>query len=241
MSLVPDNAPFSPHFLQLWFARVSNPTINAEQTIQNLLSDSEIKRLDSIKSKNKRREFLLSRALMRHALSHNFPVQEKKWLFIERPGLAPVITNLPDSIYTSLSHSHGFVCFAISSDRIGIDLENAGKQRDFVVLAEIFMNDEELDNLRLNETTQIDQFYQIWCAKEAYYKFLTPSEQSDISLKEICFSELIGNDSNCYLLEGKIEQYRFASITRNKPAKIICNYFLTTGECPGLTSRFDTK
>jgi 4'-phosphopantetheinyl transferase len=222
------NPSSSPHTLQLWFSRVSDSTIDVEQSIQNLLSASETKRLVSIKSNNRRREYLLSRALMRHALSQNFHRREKDWQFIEWPESAPVIHSLPENIYTSLSHSHGFICFAISGCPIGIDLEASNKQRDFSALAEMFMNDEELDCLVQNESTKIDYFYRIWCAKEAYFKSLPSSEQITTSLKKISFSALIEGDDNWHLIEGKIEQYRFAAMIKNKPDKINCSHYLST-------------
>ena len=76
------NIPFSPHILQLWFARVSDSTMDIEKTVQALLSVSELKRLDLIKGHNKRREYLLSRALMRHVLSRYFHPQEQIKLFL---------------------------------------------------------------------------------------------------------------------------------------------------------------
>jgi len=224
------NTLFSPHILQLWFSTVSDSTRDVEQTIQNLFSVSEKNRLSLIKSNNKRREYSLSRALMRHALSQYFHRPEKEWLFIERPESAPVISNLPENVYISLSHSSGYICFAISSRPIGIDIEAANKLRDFSALAEIFMNEEELDCLIQNDVTQADQFYQIWCAKEAYYKTLSCSDQSVISLKKICYSALIEGVDNWHLIEGKIEQYRFAAMVESKPEKINCSYFLSVNE-----------
>jgi 4'-phosphopantetheinyl transferase len=237
--LMQSNTFFSSHILQLWVSRVSNSTIIVEQTIQNLFSVSEKKRLNLIKNNNKRREYLLSRALMRHALSQYFHRQEKEWLFIERPESAPVISNLPENIYLSLSHSSGFICFAISSYPIGIDIEAANKQRDYSALAEIFMNEEELDCLVQNKLTKADHFYRIWCAKEAYYKALSSSDQSATSLKKICFSALIEGVDNWHLIEGKIEQYRFAAMVEGKPEKINCSYFLSTDKYLDCTNCFE--
>jgi 4'-phosphopantetheinyl transferase len=234
-----NNTSFPSQTLQLWFSRVSNLTIDVEQKIQNLFSVSELKRLNRINSDNKRREYLLSRVLMRHALSQYFSRQEKEWTFIERPDSGPIISSLPDNIYLSLSHSGGFICFAISNYPIGIDLEYANKQRDFSALAGAFMNEEELDILARIDSTQAAYFYQVWCAKEAYFKALTPSEQSAISLKKIYFSALIGRDDNWHLIEGKIEQYWFAAMIKNRPQNISYNYFLPTEECLGRVNRFE--
>ncbi|MCP4390050.1 MAG: hypothetical protein GY802_17280, partial [Gammaproteobacteria bacterium] len=119
-----------------------------ENSLQPLLSDSELARLESIGGKTRRREYLLSRALMRHALSQSFQRQDSDWRFNDVPQSMPLVDNLPAGTYISLSHSKGFICFAISASPLGIDLEATGKQRDFSALAEVFMNQEEQTCLR---------------------------------------------------------------------------------------------
>ena len=162
--------------LQLWISKIGD-TIEIERSTENLLSDTEIKRLSSTRSHNKRREFLLSRALMRHALSQHFLCPLDEWSFTERINLPPKISNLPSNTYFSLSHSKGLICFAISNSPVGIDIELAETDRDFLELAKIFMNDEELKYLEQNMEIQTDIFYRTWCAKEAYYKAI-PSTRS---------------------------------------------------------------
>jgi 4'-phosphopantetheinyl transferase len=233
------NSTFPPHFLQLWFSKVADSTMDAEQTIQSLLSDSEIKRLNRIKNKNKHREYLLSRALMRHALSQHFQLPKSEWRFIEQSGSPPIINNLPENIYLSLSHSGGFVCFAIYSSPIGIDIEVVNRQRNFLALAEMFMNDEELDCLAQNESTRANHFYRIWCAKEAYYKFLPPTKQATTSLRKICFSALIESSDKWQLIEGQTKLCVFAAVTKNKPEKINHCYFLPSDKCLDSFNRFE--
>ncbi|MFV9616349.1 MAG: 4'-phosphopantetheinyl transferase family protein, partial [Gammaproteobacteria bacterium] len=99
---------------------------------------------------------------MRHALSQCFPCPVNEWIFIERPGLAPEISNLPDNTYISLSHSKGLICFVISNFPVGVDIELADTKRDFLALAKIFMNDEEIQYLKQNKERQADIFYRTW-------------------------------------------------------------------------------
>jgi len=220
------NVVVLPDTLQLWFARVSDSAMNAEQSIRNLFSDSEKNRLKSIKSNNKRGEYLLSRALMRHALSQHFQLQEKEWQFFERFDSAPVVCNLPKNTYLSLSHSDGLICFALSDCPLGIDIETTNKQRNYLALAEVFMNDKELDHLAQNESTQDDQFYRTWCAKEAYFKALPATEQAITFLNQLSYSALIKNLTEWRLVEGKIDTCRFAAVMNNKPRTINQFYFL---------------
>ena len=163
---------------------------------------------------------------MRHVLSHHFQLPKSEWRFIEQSGSPPIISNLPENTYLSLSHSGGFVCFAICSSPIGIDIEVVNQQRKFLALAETFMNEEELDSLAQNESTQANHFYRIWCAKEAYYKFLPVTKQATTSLRKICFSALTESSEKWQLIEGQTKEYVFAVVTKNKPEKINHYHFL---------------
>ena len=210
--------------LQLWFSKIGDTT-EIERSTENLLSDTEIKRLSSTQSHNKRREFLLSRALMRHALSEHFLCPIDEWSFTERVNLPPKIINLPSNVYVSLSHSKGLICFAISNSPVGIDIEYAETNRDFLALAKIFMNDEELTYLKHNMEMKTDIFYRTWCAKEAYYKAAPSITQNDISYKDISGQSLLNNETCWSLTEGKIEQFYVSAIMKNKPKIIISHYF----------------
>ncbi len=227
------------HILHLWFAKVSDATRNIEQTTKSLLSASEMKRLGSIANNNKHREYLLSRALMRHALSEKFPQQKDSWIFTERVDSPPIIKNIPEKCFTSLSHSDGIICFAISGSTIGIDLEVITKQRDYPKLAQLFMDDSELECFLRDESTQADHFYRIWCAKEAYYKTIPCFRQSATTLNRISFSDLIAGDDSWHLIEATTHQYVFAAMMRNKPEEIKCNYSLSAEKCLMPVDRFE--
>ena len=178
-----------------------------------------------MKSSYKQREFLLSRAVMRHALSQHFFNPIRDWEFTERPNSPPLISNLPDNTHISLSHSKGLIGFAISNSPVGIDLELADKRRNFLELAEAFMSNEEIQFMVRNTEKQADIFYRIWCIKEAYYKALCPKNQSNITFKKIHAQTLIENKKDWSLTEGRIEQFVISVITKNKPQTINCNYF----------------
>lgn len=213
-------------FLRLWFSRVSAATVEVENSLHPLLSASEVKRLGAIGSKTRRREYLLSRALMRHALSQTFQRQDDGWQFDDLPESMPVVRNLPSDTFISLSHSKGFICFAISASHLGIDLEATDKQRDFTALAEVFMNAEEQACLLRNPPPSEDYFYRVWSAKEACYKKLSSARQSKTSLQDIRYSELIENASPGYLFEGRIDGFVLAAMMADKPQEISCNYYL---------------
>lgn len=67
--------------------------------------------------------------------------------------------------YISVSHCAGMVCVALSPDRCGVDIEQAG--RDCSRTAHRFMSDTET----LLFCGQPDAQVVVWCSKEALYKY----------------------------------------------------------------------
>ena len=222
------NMALDPDTLQLWFTSASDATVREERKVLDLLSDSEIGRLNEITNGRKRREYLLSRALMRHALWQHFQPQADTWQFVERSGATPLISNLPEGIHFSLSHSGGLICFAIADCTVGIDIETFFRRRDFSAMAEAFMNDEELAHLKQNGTIQADYFYRTWCAKEAYFKALPAAEQTTTFLRQLSYSDLTENSTEWQLIEGKTETCRFAAVMNSKPQTINQSCFVST-------------
>jgi len=209
-----------PDTLQLWFASVSDATAREERKVLEQFSYSEFSRLQEITSSRKRREYLLSRALMRHALGQHFQPRAGAWQFVERAGAIPLVANLPEGIHFSLSHSGGHICFAIADCALGVDIETFDRQRDFAGMAEAFMNDEELARLKRGATIRADDFYRVWCAKEACYKALPARQQAATLLRQLSYSALTENTAEWRLIEGKTETCRFAAVMQRSPRRI---------------------
>jgi len=212
--------------LHLWFAKISAATRDAENAVPSLLSASEQERLSSIGSQFRRREYLLSRATIRHALSDCFQRQPQDWVIVDKPGATPIISNLPAGFHVGLGHSKGLICFAISTCPVGIDLEAAYREKNYTALAEAFMNEAERACLADIESGRADYFYRVWSAKEAYYKWLPPAQQSDLLFSQICYSDMLAEDSRGYLYEGSIGGYVVAAMMTAQPDCISSNYFL---------------
>ena len=186
-----------------------------EQQVLEQFSSSEQSRLESIKSDLKRQEYLLSRALMRHALSEQFRQPTQHWAFIEKQDSAPVISNLPDGFWLSLSHSHGTICFVLHQNPIGIDIEQGKARANFSALARQFMNEDELELLHSNQQPESDTFYKIWCAKEAFYKMASPPEQAGLYLKKIDYFALAQGKKH-HLAHGKIKGFHLTLVSNSK-------------------------
>jgi phosphopantetheine--protein transferase-like protein len=228
---MPIDDPSNSPWLQLWFSRISDATADAEQNVCAQLSQSEHGRLLRIKHDGKRREYLLSRALMRHALGEQFHRAESDWHFTERSGAPPAIAELPSGIYLSLSHSGGYLCFAISNSVIGIDIEVVRQRHNLLAMAKMFMDDTELDQLVRKGASQEDYFYRAWCAKEACYKSLAPAQQAKTSLPAISYRSLLdGHDQR--LIEGGSTAFRFAAAMTRLPGQTTQTAYLANVQIP---------
>jgi len=223
-----DNANPAPiDSIDIWFADIPEETTSIEQRTEVLLSDSEKARLSATKSPLKRREFLLSRALMRHGLTHRFGQDEGFWIFQTKRNHAPEITNLPQPVYTSLSHSKGLIGFAISETPVGLDLEIVNMKRNIDALAEVTMTQDEIYYLNQHPADKVLNFHELWCCKEAYYKSVSSLNQASIRFSNLSIMRM-GNDTRSrHFLLNNIGDYVVAIATSVWPISIKQKIFQT--------------
>lgn len=187
--------------------------------------------MDAIKNPARRKEFLASRALMRRMLSEIFPVRPEQWQFQEQDNASPWVSNLPDGVHVNLSHSKGFICFAIADVPVGIDIEVRDPTRNFTALAKLFMSDAERTRLS-REARQSDYFYRCWCIKEAYYKAQPRQRQDSLSFNSIEVENFDPLAEGWYLTEGRIEDCYLAVICRHRPISVQCRYYPDPADWP---------
>lgn len=210
--------------LQVWIAKLGGHTLKTEKDTIPLLSPSEKRHLSVIKSPYKKREFLLSRALMRNALSQLFDRPRAEWDFIYNPDAGPIISNCPKPIFTSLSHSNGLIIFVTSHFPVGVDVELVKEKKNLIALADIFMSGQEIHTLKShNAKQQLTGFYRIWCAKESYYKAL-PSEQKPLKFNLISILDILDNHKAWSLIEDRIDEFIFSIVVKNKPVKLTISH-----------------
>ena len=89
-----------------------------------------------------------------------------------------------NAVFISISHSGSFVAVAVNDTPIGIDIEII-KEKDLKLIDKIFSHD-DLSIIKQSENKLLD-FYKIWTAKEAYFKF---SEKSYKEIKETPYTVL---------------------------------------------------
>lgn len=159
------------YWVKIWIISLSRYTPALEQQILAVLSESEQRRLKKISHPRRYKEYLVSRALMRHAIAQTFQLTPANTNYIEQDNAPPKITGLPDDTCISLSHSKTSVLLALSNAAIGIDIETKKYRQSYDELAKGFMTANESSAMQgLSSDQKKTYFYQLWSAKEAVYK-----------------------------------------------------------------------
>ena len=153
-------------------------------------------------------------------LTHRFGQDERFWVFQYRRNHAPEITNLPQPVYTSLSHSKGLIGFVISETPIGLDLEIVYMKRNIESIADVTMTKDEIYFLNQHPEEKEIRFHELWCCKEAYYKGLSPLNQENIRFSNLSIKNMDNDASSWHFLLNNIGEYVVAIATSTWPISI---------------------
>ncbi len=157
---------------QLWQADLRQLAPGIEERLMPMLSHSEQQKLDRLQQSNRRNEFILSRALMRMALSENYHQPYEAWQFLESPNAAPKLeTPHNGTLLISLSHSAHHVVLAISDQAVGIDIERVQARKQYLSIArKVFTPAQQASFSGLTEQQSQQKFFELWTQKEALVK-----------------------------------------------------------------------
>ena len=124
----------------------------------SLMSDDRRKYVNSLKHEADRKRTVAAEMLVKTAFC------DDGIEILKDPCGKPYVKD--SALNISIAHSGDFAVCAVSENLIGIDIE---KMRDLNLnTAEKFCNQAELDFI--NECDSTSRFFEIWTAKEAYYK-----------------------------------------------------------------------
>jgi len=157
--------------VHLWLARpdgIADPGLLT--AYRDLLSPAERERLDAIRLGPRRREQLLTRALVRTVLSRYGAARPSEWRFAPGPHGRPEL-DPPAAIRFNLSNSPGLVGCAVARGAVGLDLEPAARAgRILRLAARVFSLGERRALGALPEGERADRALSLWTLKEAYLK-----------------------------------------------------------------------
>lgn len=157
----------------LWLADAAALDAAALERHALWLSESERERLGRFAREERRRQFLVGRALLRRMLGRLLGVAAGEVVLRERPGQAPALDSpAPGAIGFSISHSGPWVACAASLDTdLGLDIECIDAGRDLLAIASHAFGQDQAALLRACEgPARVGEFYRMWCAHEARIK-----------------------------------------------------------------------
>lgn len=158
--------------LDLWCAYLDD--LLCEEVAQScaaLLSEEERARAERFRFSRHRREALASRALVRIALSHYYPLPPEAWQFTVNAHGKPSAD--PDcSLRFNLSNTVGLVvCLIAEGSEVGVDAEPHARAKKILELApKAFSAYEQAQLEDLHGAEKQDRALSLWTLKEAYIK-----------------------------------------------------------------------
>jgi 4'-phosphopantetheinyl transferase len=157
------------------------------------LGESEARRYICFKRKERQRQFLLARMLLRLAVAKLMMLPPDTLGVVERDSNAPQLV-LPNEKCMqpafSISHSRGWVACAVSANAsLGVDIEVESSARDIIGISQLAFHPKDHGwLLRQPETARLSSFYHLWCTREALYKLMCSLG------RQIFLSPLVGVD-----------------------------------------------
>ncbi len=150
-----------------WLYGFLNEASDAElQQIYSSLHATRKQHIDRIRPIDDRRRSLMGELLIKRLLNDEFGISSPTVCQNER-GM-PYIKDSP--LFISIAHSGNLVAVAADTESIGIDVEKM-KPNDLKLVKRICLPNEE-QYILSNPDKSLHRFYEIWTAKEAYFKKL---------------------------------------------------------------------
>jgi 4'-phosphopantetheinyl transferase len=198
-----------------------------------LLSPEETARERRFHFQKDRLLFLVTRALVRTALTSYVPeVGPREWVFSANEHGKPFV-DLPTGFSRrfNLTNTRGLVACAVTGGgEIGLDAEFMGKERNDLALARRFFSPEEAEYLEsVPPDKRREVFYRLWTLKEAYIK----ARGMGLSIPLDSFAFSIGSDGPPAI--------RFAPGNADNPNHWqFAQFWLRPDHCISLALRADT-
>lgn len=166
-----------PDQAHLWYLRPEAVT-DARLLLryEGLLSEQERQQRNRFHFPEGRSQYLLTRALVRTALSRYTDVPPRSWHFTNNVHGRPeaVIPSMAPPLTFNVSHTKGFIaCFVALHRDIGVDVENTERHGSLEEIAERHFSPLEARRLRaLSSRARRIRFFEYWTLKESFIKAL---------------------------------------------------------------------
>lgn len=134
-----------------------------------ILNDEELKTKSAFYFQEDKMRYMTGRILTRLLSAHYLGIESSEIVFKQNLYGKPfIVNNTQKNLYYNISHSGEYVLLAFTYiGAVGIDVEEEKWLPEYKDLAHNF-HKEEYE--KICETSDIEMFYRLWTAKEAYVK-----------------------------------------------------------------------
>lgn len=154
----------------------------------SLLAEEKKKRIDDMRFEKDKRLSVCGEMLARKMLANELSIKPEDIVILTDSGGKPYAKDC--DIYFNISHSADTVACALSDCPIGIDIEKMRGIDDKLI--KYVCTDEELEYVYSDIELKTQRFFEIWTAKEAYFK---------------CYGTGITDLKSINVLDEKIKQH----------------------------------
>lgn len=158
---------------------------------KEFLDEESLERAKRNIFKENQNKSILTHAILRYYLEAFTKQPAAKIKILRTPRGKPYMANFP--IHFNLSHTSQYALLGFHPySPIGVDIEQMRNDLDFSKIADLFMHPSEKEKMDLNKNP-IDNFFNLWCAKEALLK------AKDGSFAELPLLYLDTTDNNQFI------------------------------------------
>ena len=158
-------------------SRLFIENIDSEELLRERVSSEDLAFVENFSNHGRRCEALAWRAIVRRELGSTVEIGYDEY------G-APQIN--AEGKYISVSHSKGVVALLLSDSPCAVDIEQT--ERDFGKVASRYLSDTERAI-----ADEYDIYAEMWCAKEALYKYYKKGELDLV--RDLTISEYLADES----------------------------------------------
>jgi len=168
--------PLNTHHIDIFLVRPETINQQLQTEFELIIADSEKDSIARKRTDIAQRDALITRALVRLALSKYVNVPPTGWQFDKgfngKPHIAKACQGYFENIEFNLSHATGLIACAVTKSLpLGVDVEYTKRKSDTYKLAPRYFSQAENDDLQaLPHAQQAISFYDYWTLKESYIK-----------------------------------------------------------------------
>ena len=183
--------------IRVYYTNIENQDFSNAYTIfSQYISQNRIAKINKFNNNILKLQSLYSELLIRFSIISytgysNFHKKKKK-----SPSGKPYVKNIPN-LYFNVSHSGFYVVIAIGTYNLGIDIEKIKKITPHFIRSQLSLNEQHaLAEYPISD--QLRLFFNYWCLKECYLKYLGTGINSRMDKLDFKISEMSPIQLNNY-------------------------------------------